>query len=1589
MMILLFSARGAQLTHRRRHAFEVAWPDEAVRSLTCVGKDAIVSVSATLMSIVGAMSTIMMEVPAASNAYFGATDARVHARYIMALASFTNCISAVLMGPIYVAIATQKVMSCTLNDVSATLENFAVNARNVAGGGGRSYSKQLGLTISFGSARVESAVAESGVATCLTEDITQSVKDAVASVAPASGSGSFNPRLPARVATLISSFLDDVADTVTRTFVSWAFHGLDVFFAWLLGIVRGIQDVAQTLDWDNCKLPVVDTGLRSYGRCACGDAAQSIPAAAKQQTWEHGAFWCSGFLMLNEADGADLLVWNPFSLDELLRSPGADGGNADAYLACLRSAPAMGGRAACAGKRPVRDALEQQGVEVMQVVARCRANYQQARWDEASTLYALFGRDVWARVGLGGRVAGEDLGEASWARDRWTGVRRAMAHAMDRAGSGESALLMTGLSLSVETWACLDDALRGGDLAHSCWRLAARAPNREFAYGEAPRAEKAGSFAEEGKFADVDACRAFSGAEWADAKSALAGGLPRTMWSGSSSTREPVARLHPVVEDLAAAQAEAAKELRAYVDAHIAPAFERLGGSKLRDALEQQLSVQTWSVEGDSLHQLVDCVFLGPYAAAELAPNLHDGGARLPAPLYHRGRADSRAFASSGDTGGSAARRAFVQEARAELAQHGASVVASEAWRHFDSLRARWLGGSGDGEQEADIARGLLCACEKPGQFWERIPRGMQEGLWPVAARLRDSLLSAWAAGPAPAFGAAQVAAMEHAAGERFEFASYVEAHGHLFKPASFRASIKCCVEQAQAGLGRAELVFTADAPFERREWDIGDTVLAGALSRVANSSVWARMLHGEGWRSDAGPAGVADAYRPPARLRTEERSRLQEAQLFAPAHRVPVRAYDETEEALGGEPLWQACNARVAGLYATLPWTRAADDADTTLGEIREARDAAELLGAVLEQRVPGAGIHALEGAVAKLLTRAHALSAGFYTHAHRYVPSDSVWCEKDAAARGAPSPPPRARAAHAAAGSDAPLPGLDPAELARIRGPGAGELLYPAAALDHCACGWQGAGGASSAGGADGADLCYVPAEACASGAAALAARDAARDAAAPNATDARAWAELCAPGTARYGSRASLLLVLRVLRLDAERDGRRAPAWAALCDAAVPSTSWGLLDADDEAAWYAGDDRAWRFDARRLASAGPGGLRLGLLAAAAVQNLSGFAAQFNLGGDLRHNFVVPDAGAEFAHTVAQPVCRAHLADYLAQPLEAYFADVLLPMAHSVQLGSGAACGRWAVEVALGSALARGFAAGEGLEARGVQAEVASVWERRCVASVHAAGICALRGVFAAGAAPASAQGGAGCAFAGPAHAVHGCARHFYTPGCLLNCDGQFYDPCLCEAQDASAPAAGPSGAPGAGCAARAFEPGTCARGRVGDARGLALGASLDDPAGAPFMLSSMLWPSEIDPGESRDAADLESLRAHLGRARSQQLREGSSSPGTHGAAALYNRSRAWLLADAALDALDDDVDDARVHAHCDDLHDYWPDAQHPVGYHPTTACRRADTAVRGFAAWMSRDGEGRTLVDPMRFRNATRASEVDLDALLMLLC
>jgi hypothetical protein len=83
------------------------------------------------------------------------------------------------------------------------------------------------------------------------------------------------------------------------------------------------------------------------------------------------------------------------------------------------------------------------------------------------------------------------------------------------------------------------------------------------------------------------------------------------------------------------------------------------------------------------------------------------------------------------------------------------------------------------------------------------------------------------------------------------------------------------------------------------------------------------------------------------------------------------------------------------------------------------------------------------------------------------------------------------------------------------------------------------------------------------------------------------------------------------------------------------------------------------------------------------------------------------------------------------------------------------------------------------------------------------------------------------------------------------------------------------------------------------------------------------------------------------------------------------LFERSRAELLGRAD--------EEAAPPSYCDDLFDYWPDVQHPVWYHPSTACRADASRTRGFDAWMSRNASGHALMDPVRMRNMTMASQV----------
>ena len=672
----------------------------------------------------------------------------------------------------------------------------------------------------------------------------------------------------------------------------------------------------------------------------------------------------------------------------------------------------------------------------------------------------------------------------------------------------------------------------------------------------------------------------------------------------------------------------------------------------------------------------------------------------------------------------------------------------------------------------------------------------------------------------------------------------------------------------------------------------------AGALGPSIVSLINSKFLTETLWTLQAGES---------VPLQQEHRAALHAVHLFDAAAHVPVRTYDvdATAAELNKASLWETCTGRVAGLFATLPLTDVVTNVERGLrnSTVHSRPGAVENFDASRDSAEDR--VHSMELLVEALLERARETTPHFWTHAHRYVASDSVWCE--GANRNFTEPPVTTTQTRLEEHALRPEP---------VLAPGPEELMYPADVLRTCACGWTRADG-----------LCYVPDGVCAAGKLALADSEV-------RVADGRllreTWAALCESGAYAL---AEVLQVLQVLQ-GVYTDGSQMLPSDALrnCSARQLSIAWGLLAPAELEDWMAGARGNWSADAQHLATAGPGGLRIAMLSLAAPETMQEYVRAFELGERLAGTF-----NARHGHTIAQPVCEGTLREHLREDLRLYFPDVFVPMAHAVQIAPPVEyCARWAIEHAMSYVL-RSVALTETALLEGVlerQVAATLVWRDRCAAQMHEVGLCALRGVYDivpnATDVPSSARPAAGCAFAGAAHTVSGCARLYYTSGCLLYCDGAFYDPCLCSG----------NGGPGE-CAPRPFAPANCVAGRVVDGR------QLLDAADEVLLTSSLSLPADIQPAEAANDTHWTALRAVLAQAHAV------SKLGDVDFDSIFARSAAELLARAD--------DEGTPSGYCDDLFDYWPDAQHPVGYHPSTACAANASNTRGFDAWMSRNATG----------------------------
>jgi len=208
-----------------------------MQQTTCTAKDTIVSMAATITSLLGAVSHIMLDVSLANGHSSTNIDARAHARFIMVLAATTNMLSAVMLYPVYAMIVFQKFITCTVTDVSASIMRVVDAAGN---------KKQPSMSIKFKD-NMDEATEKAGVATCLSE-VKQSLEDAAGRF-QITGKQDKTFKDENKIMRLIKDAISNAIDTVLVAKIQYIYHVYDIWLPWARGVVKGVMDFAQTIDW--------------------------------------------------------------------------------------------------------------------------------------------------------------------------------------------------------------------------------------------------------------------------------------------------------------------------------------------------------------------------------------------------------------------------------------------------------------------------------------------------------------------------------------------------------------------------------------------------------------------------------------------------------------------------------------------------------------------------------------------------------------------------------------------------------------------------------------------------------------------------------------------------------------------------------------------------------------------------------------------------------------------------------------------------------------------------------------------------------------------------------------------------------------------------------------------------------------------------------------------------------------------------------------------------------------------------------------------------------------------------------------------
>ena len=331
--------------------------------------------------------------------------------------------------------------------------------------------------------------------------------------------------------------------------------------------------------------------------------------------------------------------------------------------------------------------------------------------------------------------------------------------------------------------------------------------------------------------------------------------------------------------------------------------------------------------------------------------------------------------------------------------------------------------------------------------------------------------------------------------------------------------------------------------------------------------------------------------------LLKNQREILSEHGMFRHASHQPIASftYEDTDLQLGGQDIWTLCQQHANSLFSSLPYMNTDEKIANNepvnesfvhipLNDLKRALDGVFDKNnfenvAAFENLKSNTDLynHILEIVVDKILQQANTFVPTFWFKQHRYVASDSVFCEPAANYdndRNVVHRTKSSRSAHYAQ-DDVMFKDVDFTQIEKIVAATSAEVVYPPNSLSVCACGWNSDAEFSNA--------CQIPDIVCAEGAQLMRQSQSFSDAEAhhwmqicsaaalPENYDSivdavrnvnrSTWRQLQASTPITYSTKDDLLFVLRVLDKGSEI-ASVAPAWNFLCDVTQTQLYEGYL-------------------------------------------------------------------------------------------------------------------------------------------------------------------------------------------------------------------------------------------------------------------------------------------------------------------------------------------------------------------------------------------------------------------------------------------